>query len=135
MASSPFDRLGRALRRFWEELTSDVTPAPSPSDEYEPPANRDDFDSDFTHGPYRKGWGALEKRFWDTEPNTYRQLYSSEDEWLRLQTAFHEGWIASDMSFHQHEAARQRYYRISGTTSASFDWEAFREYWAQRGSP
>ena len=85
----------------------------------------------FTHEPYRDGWGENERDLWDTEPNTYRELYSA-DEWEQLQEAFHNGWLETDMSKEQHEQWREMFYDISGVEPQSFDWEAYREYWAEQ---
>ncbi len=85
----------------------------------------------FEHGPYREGWDKNERDFWDAEPNTYRELYDAQ-EWHDLQEAFQMGWIETGMSKEDHAQWREQFYDISGVEPQSFDWEAFREYWAEQ---
>lgn len=91
------------------------------------------------YGPYRSDWGRKEKKFFDSEPNNFRELYTA-NEWLEVQEAFTEGWVAVEwntgerITREEHEAARQRYYDLTGTAESSFDWEYFREYLHSIGS-
>lgn len=95
-----------------------------------------DFDQ---YGPYREDWGPNEIRFFDSEPNNYKFLYSDE-EWAEVQEAFTEGWVAvewndgSRITKEEHEEGRQKYYDLTGTAESSFDWEHFREYLHSIGS-
>lgn len=97
-----------------------------------------DFGSQY--GPYPEQWGNIQKRFFDSEPNTFRELYSGK-EWGQLTNNFNKGWIQTHnssgrkLSKREHEAARQRFYRLSGVQESSFDWEAYREYLQAVGSP
>lgn len=84
-------------------------------------------------GPYPRQWGEHEIRFWDSEPNTYRELYNPV-EWADLQEAFGYGWLyfvdddGRRLTKDEHDEARERFYDISGTQASSFDWAGFREY-------
>lgn len=83
---------------------------------------------------YPKKWSPRAREFFDEEPNTYRGLYSQE-EWDDLQDAFYRGWIVTGISKPEHEQGRQDFYDISGVTEASFDWEAFRRFITDIGTP
>lgn len=172
MALNPFERFGRALGELWESIKDSLGdtspeqdpdwPRPDPKRPLpprppgvpapvrrgnEPPAEppgKPRFDIDpFDHGPYRKGWGRCEREFWDSEPQTYRAMYT-DAEWKELQESFHFGWIfggknvpagAHRMTRAEHEEWRERFYVMSNTSPASFDWGAFREYLQCIGSP
>lgn len=90
--------------------------------------------ADFERGPYPEDWSQAAKDFWDGEPNTYRDLYDSAEEWQDLQEAFDRGWVQTGISRDEHEQGRQDFYEISGTQESSFDWDAFREYLHSIGS-
>lgn len=90
-------------------------------------------DGFWDQGPYPEDWNQPQRDFWDAEPNTYHGYYD-EPEWESLQEAFHFGWIETGMSKEDHEAWREEYYELSGTTEDSFDWEAFHDYLAEIGS-
>lgn len=85
------------------------------------------------HGPYPDDWSDAAREFWDSEPNTYRELYDSR-EFEILQNAFDVGWIQTGITFEEHEAGRQDFYDMAGIVPESFDWEAFREYLHSIGS-
>lgn len=86
-----------------------------------------DFGSE-GQGPYPESWSQNARNLWDSEPQTYRELYDSDEEWQDLQDAFDIGWIQVGISRDEHEAGRQTFYEISGTQESSFDWAAFREF-------
>lgn len=86
-----------------------------------------DFGAD-GHGPYPDSWSDNAIRLWESEPQTYREYYDSDEEWQDLQAAFDLGWIVVGISREEHETGRQQFYDISGTQESSFDWAAFREF-------
>lgn len=130
-----FERIGDALRNAFTDSGSvpeTFTPAPRTP---ERTAATEPSDVDFNdHGPYPAQWGADERELWDNEPNTARDLYD-DSEWEDLQRSFHFGWLATGLSKSEHEQARNEFYGLSGVDPSSFDWEAFREYWADHDSP
>lgn len=100
----------------------------------------------FARGPYPDHWGEEEIRLWDSEPQTYRGLYDNDREYADLQAAFDTGWVvrtiddngyASRRSYSADERndAREQFYNISGTVPSSFDWDAYRDYLTEVGSP
>jgi len=88
---------------------------------------------------YRDGWGEAERNLWDLEPGAYRELYPDEIEWDRLQEVFEIGWFYDRDGYNpspdERNAAREEFWDITGTVPESFDWEAYRDYLAEKGSP
>lgn len=83
---------------------------------------------------YPKDWTPRQRQFFDEEPNNYRGLYSA-DEWPELQDGFQKGWLDTGISKEEHELGRRKWFETSGVTEDSFDWEAYRGYLRDIGSP
>lgn len=60
-----------------------------------------------------------------------------ENLWGKVQEAFEFGWLSirdgHDKEWHVNW--REQFYELTGTTAAIFNWSAYREYLAERGSP
>lgn len=88
---------------------------------------------------YLDGWGEPERHLWDTEPANFHELYPDDAEWTRLQEVFDTGWVwerdGDNPSKEERDAAREEYFDLTGTLESSFDWEAYREYLTEKGSP
>lgn len=104
------------------DKVDDIIP-PEPADT-RPFAHLGIFD---TPNTYPDHWSQAERNIFDTEPNTLRALYD-QDEWDELQDAFYDGWLETGLSKEEHQAARERFYAVSGVVESSFDWEAWRRY-------
>lgn len=146
-----FDRFGRALSSFWEELkTPDGIELPEPAHTHsvsdtEPlfphAAPEPDIFSD--HGlddksDFPQWWGEPEFKLWEREPQTYKPFYDEyPGQWRELIREFDKGWVVRpghSVSYETRVEHRETFYTLAGMTAASFDWKAYRAYLAEVGS-
>lgn len=140
-----FNRLGRALGKFWEEINDPETPEPGPThgiEETEPnfPHDTTNYSILEDHGlddksDFPKSWRAPQFKLWEREPQTYKPFYDEyPSQWKDLIKSFDTGWVQKGVDPDRREAARETFYDQAGMTKSSFDWKAYRAYLAEVGS-
>lgn len=73
-------------------------------------------------------WGREERELWESDPMTWRELYSQED-YERLQEVYERAWFKDqDETPEERQAAREEYWDITTLMDGSFDWASYREY-------
>jgi hypothetical protein len=143
--------LGRALRGIFSAPEGEAVPEEFDEEEpefgeeppeeppYNPPPSGGDFfgggddsgDRGFPYypqdnpGPYPDNWNAPEQKLWDDIMGEF--IFSSEEEYERLQDMMEKGWMEGDISTEDRNYYREEF--LDEAYFATFDWGAFQEYY------